>query len=92
MTEILLTILFCSLYCFGWWIITSEGMILYGVRIWADNNLPRFIYKPLFGCPVCFASIHGGTLFYLMTANHLLLLPAIVIIAGLNYIIVKPYA
>jgi len=86
MIELLLTIVFCSLYCFGWWIITSDGMILYGVRIWADNNLPEFLYKPLFGCPVCFASVHGGTLFYLLTSDYIHLFPAMVIIAGLNYI------
>lgn len=85
MIELLLTILFCSLYCFGWWIITSEGMLLYPVRIWADNNLPNFLYTPLFGCIVCFASLHGGTLFYFITGNYIMLLPAMVIIAGLNY-------
>jgi len=89
MIEILISILISSLYCIGIWIITDEGYILYDVKLIGDKLLPRWLYKPLFGCVVCYGSIHGGTMFYLLTQNYILLIPAMVCISGLNYIIVN---
>lgn len=91
MIEILIALFISSIYCIGIWIITDEGMIFYNLKLLADDSLPRWLYKPLFGCVVCYGSIHGGTMFYLLTGNYILLIPAMVCISGLNYIIVNKY-
>lgn len=91
MINYLLTILACSLYCFGWWIVTSEGKILSPLKSFAEKWLPDALYKPLFGCVVCFGSIHGGTMYYLITGDLKMLLPAIVSICGLNYMMSVKY-
>lgn len=91
MIDYILTIISCSLYCFGWWTITSEGMVLYTLKLWADKWLPEIIYKPTFGCVTCFGSVHGGLMYYFITKDMLLLFPAMVSIAGLNYMIAVKY-
>lgn len=90
MIEIILTCFFSSLYCFGWWIVTDDGMILEPVRNLAKKYLNEFIYKPLFGCPVCFASIHGGTAYYFIHGTEYIYF-AVVTIAGINYILIRKY-
>ena len=92
MIEFILSVVICSLWCFGIWIASDEGMILYKPKELAEKYLPYLIYKPLFGCVICYSSIHGGSLFMLINGDLKMLLPAIVCTAGLNYMIVQKYA
>lgn len=92
MINYLLTIIICSLYCFGIWIASSDGMILHGVRELSKKYLPEVLYKPLFGCVVCFASIHGGYCYILLNGIDIMIIPALVATSGLNYILAQKYA
>jgi hypothetical protein len=91
MIDILISCLFASLYCVGIWIASDEGMILYRPKEWLKERLPKFIYKPLIGCVICTASIHGGTAYYLLHGFEYIYF-AIPVIAALNYIIIQKYA
>lgn len=61
----------CSLFCSGLWSVTKYeeyngriyGLIGAPLGKHAFDNLPSWIYKPLFGCINCMASL-WGTLFY----------------------------
>ena len=92
MIDYLLTILSCSLFCVGLWAITDDGMILHPLKVLADKYLPIYLYKPLVGCVVCYGSIWGGSLYYLITGDATMIIPAMVSISGLNYLIVSKYA
>lgn len=91
MIDYLLTILACSVYCFGWWIVTNEGNILFPLKQWADRNLHKWIYKPLFGCVVCYGSIHGGSMYCFITGDYIMLIPAMISISGVNYMLASKY-
>jgi len=92
MINFLLSCFVCSLYCIGLWVITDKGMILCEVKEWFKERIHPFIFKPLFGCVVCYASIHGGTLFLLFNGWTWTVFPAMVVIAANNYIIAQKYA
>ena len=77
MTELLLLLLFNSLYIFGFASATQYGEtvdktpdpndkeLLWFIR-WHLRNAPKYIQKPIFGCVVCMASVHSWVyiLFY----------------------------
>ena len=70
MIEILLLLLFNSLYIFGFASATDYGEtvdktpdpddreLLWWIR-WYLRNAPKWIQKPVFGCVVCMASVHS---------------------------------
>lgn len=70
MTEILLLLIFNSLYIFGFATSTEYGEtvdktpdpkdreLLWWIR-WGLRNAPLWVQKPIFGCVVCMASLHS---------------------------------
>jgi len=52
-----------SLECLAVRIASNEGMIFEKLDNWLNDNLKSWIYKPLWGCVYCMASIHGSLLF-----------------------------
>lgn len=85
MTEILLLLIFNSLYIFGFSTATDYGLdvdkqpdrndreILWFVK-WYLKNAPKWVQKPIFGCVVCMASVHSWP--YLLFNHELTLLNA----------------
>lgn len=103
MLEILLLLLFNSLYIIGLWNSTDysiqedvdgrktykEGEIL-GKLGYHTRNLPEWLYKPLLGCVMCMASIHSYP-FWLINdftlLNGCIWILYIFALSGLNLII-----
>ena len=81
MTELLLLLIFNSLYIFGFSSATEYGLnvdkepndkeLLWFIR-WYLRNAPDWIQKPIFGCVVCMASVHSWP--YLLFNHELTLL------------------
>ena len=90
MTEILLLLIFNSLYIFGFSSATDYGLnvdnkpdpndkeLLWFIK-WYLRNAPKWLQKPLFGCVVCMASVHSWI--------YLLFNPELTLLNGLTYII-----
>lgn len=71
--DIILTIIIQSLFCLGFRVLLSEGMILHFLRRPFENmKYPNILLKPILLCVVCFSSFWGGIVFIYM---HGLLLP-----------------
>lgn len=70
MIDLLLLLVFNSLYIFGFYSATDYGEtvdktpdpkdreILWFIK-WGLRNAPNYIQKPIFGCVVCMASVHS---------------------------------
>ena len=70
MIEILLLLLFNSLYIFGFFSATdytetvdltpdpNDREALWWIK-WGLRNAPQWLQKPIFGCVVCMASVHS---------------------------------
>jgi hypothetical protein len=91
------TLLFTSLFIFGVWLSTAEGMIGDKLR-WEFISLWPNLAKPVVDCPTCMASVYGSLAYwgqYLINDNTTDLLTFIgwpifvVCLAGLNGIILK---
>jgi len=90
MTEILLLLIFNSLYIFGFSYATDYGLnvdnkpdpndreLLWFIK-WYLRNAPSWVQKPLFGCVVCMASVHSWP--------YLLFNPELTLLNGVTYII-----
>ena len=42
-----------------------EGMVFGFVREWGEKNLPEYIQKPLYDCPICQVPYWGGVIYFL---------------------------
>ena len=101
---LILVIILCnSLWVFGFWFSTQEGMI----NEWIDKLMPakafpsdkegypEWLRKPLFSCPICMASVHSFIFPLIILAfgfdwSMLYGLPFyIVMLSGLNGIILS---
>jgi len=63
MSELILLLIFNSLFIIGFHLSTQEGE----VNAWVDNlchNLPEYIKKPLYDCPTCMASVHSTYIYW----------------------------
>ena len=103
MTNLLLTLLFNSLFIFGVFASIQEGMIFekFGKLLTKDTKKPKkipyFWSKPLGTCPICMASIYGTLIFWLFYFIGFLNYDYIFIIyicyifslSGLNYVILS---
>ena len=90
MTEILLLLIFNSLYIFGFYSATDYGLdvdkepdpndreMLWFIK-WYLRNAPKWVQKPLFGCVMCMASVHSWI--------YLLFNPELTLLNGATYII-----
>jgi hypothetical protein len=93
MIDLLLQVIYISLFCLGWHTITSEGMIFYFIRTWLDKRIPQsplgdLIYKPLIGCSPCMASFWGSICYWILnypTREALILwIPTIIAVSYAN--------
>lgn len=71
MLNLLFEILFISLFCNGLALISSEGYVLYGFKSWMNETFHeehklRFIYNPVIGCVVCYASFWGSIIYWIL--------------------------
>ncbi len=87
--NILINILIISIFCNGWFLITHDGMVLDNFRIWLDSALPvrgilRALYKPFIGCIICYSSIWGTLIYYILSSIS----PQKLSILAMNYPIV----
>lgn len=96
MLNLLFEILFISLFCNGLALISSEGYVLYGFKSWMNETFHeehklRFIYNPVIGCVVCYASFWGSIIYWVLaepTLYSLLLCPFVIIASsGVNLFI-----
>lgn len=84
-------ILIASFVCLGFNAATWDGMIFDKPTRWLQANLPYWINKPTWMCPICMASI-WGTCYYLgVIDSHNLKDWAIFVlsIAGFNSIVIR---
>lgn len=66
-------------------VFTMEGMFGYEVGIFFENLLPTWIYKPLYGCPPCMASIWGIIGWFVLGGGlSLWIIPSILSLCGWN--------
>ena len=91
------TFFFTSMFIFGVWLSTAEGMIGDQLRWWFITEFPE-LAKPVVDCPTCMASVYGTIAYWgqhLINGNSTDLLtfigwPIFVIcLAGFNGIILK---
>lgn len=59
MIELLLLMLFNSLYIVGVYLATGQDMVFERPARWIESKIPYWITKPLFNCPTCMASVHS---------------------------------
>lgn len=95
MTTFLLSILPVSLGIWCIHILFQEGHLFEKQGDWMDENLPEFINKPTWACPICQSSFWGligfHALDYLFGVHlpYKLLVPYIFCLCGLQTILVK---
>ena len=87
--NILIDILIIGIFCNGWFIITRDGMILDGFRIWLDQSIKptsilRHLYTPFIGCIICMSSFWGSLIYYIISD----ITPQNIGIIAMNYPIV----
>lgn len=90
MTYAFFVLLFAAFWCYGFWTLFREEMILEKVSILMDEHLPEYMNKPLWKCPLCMASVHGTAIYaiFLMPIYGIWLwVPFCVCLCGLNQII-----
>lgn len=97
MTELLLQVLYISLFCLGWYTITSKGMLLFFIQQWLNERLPDntkwdLLYKPLIGCPPCMASIWGTAIYWILNdptqKAFVLWIPTIIAVSYVNKLLI----
>lgn len=76
MINLIVEIIFISLFCNGLAIISSEGYVLHPFKIWMNNTFPeesklRFLYNPIVGCVVCYASFWGSIMYWILATPSL---------------------
>lgn len=69
--NFILDILLISLFCNGLAIISSEGYVLHPFKIWMnevfhEDSKFRFLYNPIIGCVVCYASFWGSIMYWIL--------------------------
>jgi hypothetical protein len=103
MIDLLLLVVFNSLYIFGIKTITYydvevtdtqekiiDKMVFWKLRYWSIKYIGVYWSKPLLLCTPCMASVHGLYFYFIFSDKNLIVLPFyLVILAGFNYIVSK---
>lgn len=89
MTEFILLLIIGVAWIWGVHCMFSDGYVFGPLhRNLAEIGLPKWISKPLFGCPPCMGSIHGFMISVIYYDFHIyLVMPYMVCLCGLNFII-----
>lgn len=89
MVDFLLLLILTSLWCFGVKTLFSEGFLLERVGDWAWGK-SEFLSKPLFQCPPCMASVHGGLAYiFFYDGPYGMSIFFLICLCGLNYLITQ---
>lgn len=97
----IIEVLIASAWCFGFWKAFDSGMILHPVDRWArgyakgtmenigyvKGKMPAWLYKPLMGCVICMASIHGSLFYWLVIGLDWQVILFIVCLSGSNFLL-----
>jgi hypothetical protein len=90
MVDLLTTTLIMSLVCCGAHVVINDDWI--GHSSTSQNYLPKSsIYKPLFTCARCMASLWGGATYILLHGLDINIIPAIIAAAFLNSVFINYY-
>jgi hypothetical protein len=87
MTELLPHILYASLWCFGIYAVFNNDHLLGPVADWLERITSETFCRPLFGCPPCMASVHGGIIGLIVFGFTWTVIPFMICLCGLNFII-----
>lgn len=77
-----------SLVCCGAHVVINDDWLK---ESWRDAVINVKIYKPLFSCARCMASLWGGATYYLLHGFDLNIIPAILATAFLNSVFINYY-
>ena len=87
MLDFILLLIIGSLWIWGVFAVFDEGNLLWFIRDNFEKTCGKWLAKPLFACPYCQASFHGGAIGLIYYDFHLIVLAYIVCLCGLNFII-----
>lgn len=76
-----------SLWCFGVYAIFNNEHLLGPVADWLEKVTSETFCRPLFGCPPCMGSFHGGIMGLFAFGFNWTVLAFIICLCGLNFII-----
>lgn len=77
------TLPLAALVILGVWTAFGEGMIFEALGDWLEERVHPFILKPIFTCPICMASLWGGSIWIWSGGPWQVLLVFILALAGL---------
>jgi hypothetical protein len=87
MIEFIVQIIVVSLVTWGIYCLFSDGYMLGPLGQWLIKNLGLWFCKPLFACPPCMASVHGGIFALIVYDFTWQTIVFIMCLCGLNFII-----
>jgi hypothetical protein len=76
-----------SLWCFGIYAVFNNDHILGPVADWLEKVTSVSFCRPIFGCPPCMASFHGGIMGLIAFGFNWAVIPFVICLCGLNFII-----
>lgn len=75
------------LWIWGFHILFSDGMIFEGLGKLLERSLGTKVCMPIFLCPICMSSIHGGIYYLIKYQFDLSIFVFMVSISAVNYFI-----
>jgi hypothetical protein len=81
------TLLLVSLWCFGVHAAFQNDMLLGRLGAWVEQGIGYKWCRPLFGCPPCMASVHGGVFAIVAYDFTYTAVIFVICLCGLNYVI-----
>lgn len=87
MIDFILTLIIASLWIWGVFAAFDDGNIFSGIRKVAERLFGTELMRPVFGCPYCMASIHGGLIGFYWYGFSLVVIPFVICLCGLNYVV-----
>lgn len=87
MNDFIIYLVITSLWIFGVYAVFDSRHLLGKVGGWVMSQTSETLCRPLFRCPVCMSSVHGGLFGVVFYDFTLTVLPFIICLAGLNFII-----
>lgn len=87
MTEFLQLTFIASLWIWGVFAAFDEGNLLWFARNNFEKTGGMWLAKPLFSCPYCMSSVHGGTIGFIYYGFDYRVIGLMLCVCGLNFII-----
>jgi len=83
MIDLLIFVVIASFWCIGVFHSTLDNFILEKPDKWLMKVLPSFVYRPLFGCIYCMASLHSLIVWSLLSIAGVDTIPFYVLIIAI---------